>query len=655
MHRVAKYAGNYATVALVGLFVALEGCGGAESQPVVAPPAPFELTINTGDAQSAVAGDLLRDTLSVVVKRGGVVQPGVTVTWTPGNGEGSVAALGATNADGFAYAVWRLGTKAGLQRVVVASGTAGGLSASFSATAMAGPAAKITLSPAATTISALGDTVRLSATAVDQFGNAVANQKPQWSSSDPRLSVDSTGLARSTGRGTGDVTVFARVDSAVAQSILHLRISKCIPPVFVARGGAAGVPTFAEVANALPPTPPFDGREAAVADVDGDGRQDLVLFTFSFNSQRPAPPAPVGNVQVWRNSGQNTLVDVTGQVMTSGLAAPDFPRKVITFDANNDGRPDFFAAQHGYDVYGGGGAPGILLLSGAGGTLRNAAPTNLHPYDIDAFMHSAAAADVDCDGNVDLYEGTIANEPNRLLINQGAAVFVNDTTRMPADVQKFPNYASSEFCDVNKDGAPDLILGANYTPPNNFNKPQQHVILLNDGFGFFKRAPASAVPPLASSTELAVEVKCIDYDGDGWSDLVFSTTDNYVHPLLRLWHNRGNGTFDDVTATMLPQTWHASLPNGDTNWSRTVFIADMNGDGWPDIVASSSYDTALERIFLNRGAGAGFSEVTNFFDTAGGKFSLYPIDINSDGLKDLVAIPSGSVPRLMMLLNRGPR
>jgi hypothetical protein len=111
----------------------------------------------------------------------------------------------------------------------------------------------------------------------------------------------------------------------------------------------------------------------------------------------------------------------------------------------------------------------------------------------------------------------------------------------------------------------------------------------------------------------------------------------YCHPdsfsgtSMRLYHNNGDGTFTDVTK-------QAGLVNNDGK-SLAVVLADLNGDGWPDIFIAN--DTQRNFLYFNNGdgtfrdasytSGAGFSEDGK--PEAG--MSADAADVRNDGLYDL--------------------
>jgi hypothetical protein len=89
------------------------------------------------------------------------------------------------------------------------------------------------------------------------------------------------------------------------------------------------------------------------------------------------------------------------------------------------------------------------------------------------YSHSAAAADIDDDGDIDLYIGNTwgqARFPPQIWINNGNGVFSVSDGHLPPDQATLERYVytASALADVNNDGAPDLILGANETTLDSF-------------------------------------------------------------------------------------------------------------------------------------------------------------------------------------------
>ena len=173
--------------------------------------------------------------------------------------------------------------------------------------------------------------------------------------------------------------------------------------------------------------------------------------------------------------------------------------------------------------------------------------------------------------------------------------------------------------DYDNDGYDDLFITA---------VGQSH-LFHNNGNGTFTDVTKAA--GLWGPSEVSTSAAWVDYDRDGKLDLVvanyvqwsektdlyctldgvhksYCTPESYKGSSARLWHNLGNGKFEDATAK-------AKLYDP-TSKSLGVAILDYNGDGWPDILLAN--DTQPNKLYVNQHdgtftekgieAGIGFSE-----------------------------------------------
>jgi len=202
--------------------------------------------------------------------------------------------------------------------------------------------------------------------------------------------------------------------------------------------------------------------------------------------------------------------------------------------------------------------------------------------------------------------------------NNGDGTFT-DVTRESGIHSDGGFYFGVAIADYENDGYPDIYMTG-----------YRHSVLYhNNHDGTFTDVTAKA--GVGDDGEWATAAGWFDYDHDGRLDLLVT---NYVkfdedHPALcgdsrpgyraychpdsfsgasmKLYHNNGDGTFTDVTKK-------AGLENPDGK-SLAVVLADLNGDGWPDIFIAN--DTQRNFIYLNSGDGT-FRDVTY---TSGAGFS----------------------------------
>ncbi len=191
---------------LVGAVV-LAACGGSEIVgPSHEPPAQIAAISDlsrSATVASVVPGGV---TVKVTDAKGRAVQ-GATVAFAVTMGSGfTTPRLATSDSSGLATTTWTLGTIAGVNEVTASvSGVTS--SVKFEASGLPGDAVSLSVSPVSARLLAAVDTIRLSARALDMFGNTTA-PPPGFVSRDPTLlSVDSTGLVRALRRGSATYVV----------------------------------------------------------------------------------------------------------------------------------------------------------------------------------------------------------------------------------------------------------------------------------------------------------------------------------------------------------------------------------------------------------------------------------------------------------------
>jgi hypothetical protein len=418
--------------------------------------------------------------------------------------------------------------------------------------------------------------------------------------------------------------------AAAAASVLALSASAAVP-----------IPHFiAPVTVATIPTGPDNLQEIGSADLNGDGNADVIETRIDFSSPKPTP------VTILVGDGKGHFADHTAGLFVGPVAAPLFPRRIVFADFNGDGRADVFIADTGPDVSPFPGWPNTLILSAPGGKLVDAS-ANL-PRDPD-FTHSADVADVDHNGTVDIYVGNLSGPTtiarSEILLNDGTGHFQISSGALPPDLtSRFaPHHDGAGFADVNGDGAPDLVLAGAPTYPDR--------LLLNDGAGHFADSPIPLPPkPFGTDNSEGLTVTPLDVNTDGHVDLLLGFTKNspfYKGHWIQVLINKGDGTFADETATRLPQT------DDDGQWPYTLEVADLNGDGKPDLGLSLWWGSAESPIFwLNQGDGT----FKQFDDPvlAQTQLSFTFLDANNDRRMDVYGVHGSSNEDHLLTLQKAP-
>jgi hypothetical protein len=186
----------------------------------------------------------------------------------------------------------------------------------------------------------------------------------------------------------------------------------------------------------------------AVADVDGDGCADIVPAGWRSGKDAPSPN------RVWLNDGRGYFHD-SGQDLSQG---DDHVHGVTLGDVNGDGRPDMVLAMTGT------GRAGKVYLNEGKGRFRDSGQTIGH-----AWTHAAVLGDFDGDGAPDLFlvcGDPSTGTPNEVWLNDGRGRFRDSGPRMGS---AFSWDAAAG--DLNGDGKPDVMVAnlrvadARKTPP----------------------------------------------------------------------------------------------------------------------------------------------------------------------------------------------
>ena len=344
--------------------------------------------------------------------------------------------------------------------------------------------------------------------------------------------------------------------------------------------------TFSTGANSQP-------TDIAVADVNGDGKPDLVTANF-FNT----------TVGVLLGTGTGTF----GAAASFALGPNNNPRYLAVADVNGDGKPDALTANAYTNT------AGVLLGTGTGtfGAATTFATGGSQPGGI-------AVADVNGDSKPDLLLSNYASNTVGVLLGTGTGSFGAATTYSTGAGSAPQGIA---VADVNGDGRPDLLTANSGTDAVG--------ILLGTGTGAFGT-------PTTYSTGVNTRPRTIavaDVSGDGTLDLLLANSTNTAVVLL----GNGNGTFRANTTYFL----------GPNNQPQPVDIAaaDVNGDGLPDLLTANTGSTLT--VFLGTGAGA-FGAATSISSPGGGPFALAVADVNGDGQPDLLtAYTNGNAAGLLL-------
>ena len=421
----------------------------------------------------------------------------------------------------------------------------------------------------------------------------------------------------------------------------------------------------------------------AIADVNGDGKPDIVVANWCISKIVPCPGSSVG-VLLGRGDGTFSA----GVAYSSGGVYADF---VAIADLNGDGKLDIAVANCGYALnnhcIGAGGNAGVLFGNGDG-TFQPVVTISLGGGGFGAI--GLAIADVNTDGKLDLIvagdcssggcggvllgngDGTFQPEipfastggliafgmavgdvngdgkPDIVVGNQCADSICatstvgvllgngNGTFQTPVAYDAggiYPDWVV--IADINGDSKPDLIL-ANSSTSITINQGDVGV-LMGNGDGSFQTAVAYPASEFGAAS-LAVA----DADGDGRADVVvvncssISGNCNGGGGNVGVLLGNGDGTLQPVTT--FP-------PGGNTPFG--VAVADLNGDSKPDVVVANCFSNVCGQspggvaVLINTSLGTTATELTSAPSSSNfGQAVTFTAATNSRGFK---VTPTGNV------------
>ena len=392
------------------------------------------------------------------------------------------------------------------------------------------------------------------------------------------------------------------------------------------------------------------GPGVAFIDYDNDGWPDIFIVN---GMDWPGHASKHSTPKLYHNNHDGTFTDVTHK---AGLDVEMFGMGVAVGDYDNDGYDDLFVTALGQSH---------LFHNNGNGTFTDVTQKAglLGPKE---FSTSAAWVDYDRDGKLDLVvanyvqwslEGDLyctldgksksyctpesyKGASVRLWHNRGDGTF-EDVTKKAGLWEPTSKTLGIAILDYDNDGWPDLLF-SNDTQPNKLYR--------NNGNGTFTEKAVVAGVAFSEDgvARAGMGVDAADYDRSGLASILIT---NFSNQMLSLYHNEGKGLFvDEAPRSEVGRNSLLTLGFG-------CFFFDYDLDGWPDIlIANGHIDGDIQRvqpnvkyampphIFRNLGKGY-FQEVTKslgagFATPRVGRGAAYG-DINNDGRLDLLLSTNG--------------
>lgn len=247
----------------------------------------------------------------------------------------------------------------------------------------------------------------------------------------------------------------------------------------------------------------------------------------------------------------------------------------------------------------------------------------LIPHQLSTRGPKLTVADVNKDGLEDFFVCGAAQQPGQLFTQTANGKFAVSNTDVFAQTA-FAEDVDAAFFDANNDTYPDLYVVSGGNQFDDGNKELADHFYLNDGKGKFILSDNLIPTILKNKSSIAIS----DFDKDGDNDIFvagISDAKQYGIPQPSyLLINNGKAVFSIADPSII------QLDN--LGMITSSFFADINKDGWNDLVVAGEWMPV--KIFINKN---GRFKETDVSGSTGLWQTLYSTDINGDGAIDFLA------------------
>lgn len=270
-----------------------------------------------------------------------------------------------------------------------------------------------------------------------------------------------------------------------------------------------------------------------------------------------------GNIQ----HHENEFVDFDVERLIPKMVSTEGP-KLAVGDINGDGLEDVFVGSAFGDT------AKIFIQQKDGSLVQK--PQNV--FDQDKYFENIGAAffDADGDGDLDLVVAAGGNQAKqgspylltRLYINDGKGNFSHSIGNMWPSINI--NASCVRIGDYNGDGKPDVFIGAR-SIPGSYGTPPSSVLLQNNGKGVFTDVTSTIAPDLIK-LGMVTDAQWSDIDRDGVKELII--VGDWMPVTIFKFAGGKLNKYKEIANS--------------SGWWNCLTVADLNGDGYPDLAAGNT-------------------------------------------------------------------
>ncbi|MEX0289206.1 MAG: CRTAC1 family protein [Flavobacteriaceae bacterium] len=359
-----------------------------------------------------------------------------------------------------------------------------------------------------------------------------------------------------------------------------------------------------EFEHKLIPDVPQGSRGVAIADLDGNGFNDIVV---------------ANQVDSTLMSGNTIYFNELGSFRKEAIAAnmlQAWSESVHTVDIDDDHDLDlFFTTQFG--------VPNLLYLNNGQGQFSRGDAGDLTRDNTNS--PGACWCDVDLDGDLDVFVINRDGMDDQLYLNNGQGIFKRMLTG-PWIGNKGDGRACS-WGDLDGNGYPDLyVVNFVVKTDGKFSGKHKNYLYWNRGETGFETADSGI---LVEEENASYGVSLVDYDYD--NDLDVYVTNVSVSDVNALYKNLGGGRF--VKQVNSAVTYEVHRPSKGQSWG------DFNNDGWLDLYVANGTEgyPEIQNFFFAGRPNEAFDRVYNTLPAIDGHISAGTAnaDLDNDGDLDL--------------------